>query len=102
MPKLDSQNRLNIPNQLMEIAETDFSSEIRIYATGKEMYLDNPSKKTSPKKCFGQVNVDQKGRFIVPKLLREIFNLKPGDNFALYVLNGRITFKKIVFIPENR
>lgn len=102
MAKIDTQNRLVIPKGLMEISHTDFSKDVRLFFCGKELFLDNPSSKNSRRNCLGEVLIDEHNRFFVPKLARELLNLKAGDNISFYVRNDRITFKKVLFIPENR
>ena len=102
MSKMDKQNRLVVPHRLIKISKTDFSKEVRLFVRGKELFLDNASSRHSSCNCLGQVLLDTHNRFFVPKLAREILNLKSGDNFSFYVQNGSITFKKVFFIPENR
>ena len=102
MAKLDTQNRLTLPQALVEISDTDFNSDVRLFFRGKELFLDNPSPSNSKKNCLGEIHLDEHHRFFVPKLAREVFNLKPGDNINFYVLNGKITFRKFFFIPEIR
>ncbi len=102
MAKLDKQNRLVVPQELIKISHTDFSKDVRLFFCGKELFLDNPSLKNSRRNCLGEIALDEHSRFFVPKLARELLNLKPGDNISFYVRNDRITFKKVFFIPENR
>ena len=102
MAKIDKQNRLIVPESLIKIVHTDFTNDVRVFISGKELFLDNPSPKNSRRNCLGEVYLDEHNRFFVPKLAREILNLKPGDNISFYVRNDRVTFKKILFIPENR
>lgn len=102
MAKLDSQNRLTIPKDLVEISDTDFNGTLLLFAKGKELFLDNSSQKNFKCHCLGEIHLDEHRRFFLPKLAREIFNLKPGDNINFYVLEGKVTFKKFFFIPEIR
>lgn len=102
MAKLDKQNRLIIPKALIEISDTDFTGDVRLFIRGKELFLDNPSKKNSRHNCLGEIQLDEHNRFFVPKLARELLNLKPNDNVSFYVQYGKVTFKKVFFIPENR
>ena len=102
MAKIDKQNRLVVPQSLMEISHTNFTKDVRLFFCGNELFLDNPSPKNSMRNCLGEVSIDEHNRFFVPKLAREVLNLKSGDNIMFYVLNDRVTFKKLFFIPENR
>ncbi|MBQ8043470.1 MAG: hypothetical protein IJ272_04900 [Clostridia bacterium] len=102
MAKLDKQNRLIVPKSLIEISDTDFNEDVRLFFRGKELFLDNPSNKNSRHNCLGEIQLDKHNRFFVPKLARELLNLKPGDNISFYIQNGNVTFKKIFFVPENR
>jgi len=102
MTKLDKQNRLVVPKNLVEISDTDFSGDVRLFLWGRELFLDNPSKWNRKNSCLGEIQIDEHRRFIVPKLAREILNLKPNDNISFYVQYGKVTFKKVFFIPENR
>lgn len=102
MAKLDKQNRLIVPKELIEISDTDFTEDVRLFFRGKELFLDNPSRKNSRHNCLGEINLDEHRRFFVPKLARELLNLKPGDNISFYVQCDKVTFKKVFFIPENR
>lgn len=102
MAKIDKQNRLVVPQSLTQISHTDFSKDVRLFFCGKELFLDNPSAKNSRRNCLGEVFLDEHNRFFIPKLARELLNLKPGDSISFYVRNNRVTFKKILFIPENR
>lgn len=102
MAKLDKQNRLIVPKGLIEISDTDFKGNVQLFFKGKEFFLDNPSKKNSRHNCLGEIQLDEHNRFFVPKLAREVLNLKPGDNIISYVQYGKVTFKKVFFIPENR
>ena len=102
MAKLDNQNRLTVPKALVEISDTDFNGELKLFFRGKELFLDSPSAKNFQRSCLGEIRLDEHNRFFVPKLAREVLNLKPGDNMSFYVVNGKVTFKKIFFIPENR
>lgn len=102
MAKLDKQNRLLIPKNFLKIAKTDFSNELRIYLYGSDFYIDNPSAKNSRNACLGKITLNEKGRFTIPKLARDVLNLKPNDNVTCFILNDKVTFRKIFFIPENR
>ena len=102
MAKLANQDRLTIPTNLIEISDTDFSGDVRLFYKGKQLFLDNPSKKNSLRNCLGEIHLDEQRRFFLPKLAREVFNIKSGDNITFYVLDGKVTFKKFFFIPENR
>lgn len=102
MAKIDKQNRLVVPHNLMEISHTDFSKDVRLFVCGKELFLDNPYSKNSRHHCLGEIRLDEHNRFFVPKLAREVLNLKSGDNISFYVQNDRVTFKKVFFIPENK
>lgn len=102
MAKVDKQNRLVVPQSLIQISRTDFSKDVRLFICGKELFLDNPSPQNSRRNCLGEVSIDEHSRFFVSKLARELLNLKPGDNISFYVRNDRVTFKKVLFIPENR
>lgn len=102
MAKLDNQNRLIIPKNLLEIAELDIHSEVRLYIRGKELYFDTASHQNNKAYCIGTVKVQDNGRFHLPKLAREILNCKPDSNFTFYLYDGKIFFKKLFFIPEIR
>ncbi len=102
MAKIDNQNRLVVPKDLIKISHTDFSNELRLFVCGKELFIDNPSSQNSKRYCLGEVHLDDHNRFFVPKLARELLNLKSGDNISFYVQNNRVTFKKVFYIPENR
>ena len=102
MSKLDNQNRLVIPKNLLEIAKFDINSEVRLYIRGKELYFDTPSKQNFRVHCVGTVKIHDNGRFHLPKLARDILNCKPDSNFSFYLYDGKICFKKIFFIPEIR
>ena len=102
MPKLDKQNRIHVPKNLLRIAKTDFSKEIRIYLYGTDFYIDNPSVKNSRNACLGKIILNEKGRFTIPKLARQVLGLKENDNITCFLLDDKVTFRKIFFIPENR
>ena len=102
MAKMDKQNRLVVPKNLMGISHTDFTKDVRLFFCGKELFLDNPSPQNSRRNCLGEIILDEHNRFFVPKLARELLNLKSGDNISFYVRNDRVTFQKVLFIPENR
>lgn len=102
MAKLDSQHRIIIPKNILKLAKTDFTKEVRLYVYGKDFYLDNPSSKNRRVSCLGEINLDPKGRFIIPKLARQALGLKANDNITCFLLEDKVTFRKIFFIPENR
>ena len=102
MAKLDSKNRLTIPNNLIQSVDTDFKKDIFLYFEGNEFYLDNASKGNFNKHCLGKIAFGPKNRICIPKEARKFLRLDSSSNIACYVTRGHITFKKIVFIPENR
>lgn len=102
MAKLDKQNRLHIPKNLLEITTTDFSKEVRVYFRVKEIFLDNPSTKNRRECCLGVVTVDSKGRFFASKLIRDFLGIDSKSNITCFVHQDKITFRKLFFIPENR
>ena len=102
MAKLDNQHRITIPKSILEIAKTDFTQELRLYVYGKDFYIDNPSKLNRRICCLGVITLDSKGRLIIPKIARQVLNLKANDNITCFLLDDKITFRKVFFIPENR
>jgi AbrB family looped-hinge helix DNA binding protein len=73
-----------------------------MYLYGTDFYIDNPSEKNSRNACLGKIILSKKGRFTIPKLARQILNLKPNDNVTCFLLDDKVTFRKVCFIPENR
>ena len=102
MAKLDSQNRILIPKSILEISKTDFTQELRLYLHGMDFYIDNPSTYNRSVSCLGAITINEKGRFTIPKIAREVLNLKVNDNITCFLLDDKITFRKVFFIPENR
>ena len=96
MVKLDNRNRLTISKKLMKVVETNFNDTLMLYANGKEFFVDNPSDKYSSKYCLGIIKLDSIGRFYVPKVVRNMFSLKPHQCLACYVHNNKITFRHLV------
>lgn len=102
MAKLDKHHRILIPKNILKIANTDFSKELRLYQHGMDFYIDNPLPENRRVLCFGTITINDKGRFVVPKVARDVLGLKANDNITCFLLNDKATFRKVFFIPENR
>ena len=94
MSKLDSQNRLLIPRHLLELSNTNFDEEIRLYFIGKQIFLDNPSNRNRRTCCLGSIKLDEKYRFILPKNAREFLNINQQSTLIFYVRCNKISFRK--------
>ena len=102
MAKLDKQNRLLIPKNLMKSSDTDFEEEVRLYVRNNKFYLDNPSLENRRIPSLGNLKIDSKGRFFLTKSMREFLRIDEHSEISCYLIDGKVTFKKIFFIPENR
>lgn len=102
MANLDKQNRLVIPRPLMLASTTDFSKEVRIYVKGNIFFLDNPSMKNRRIPNLGSVKVDCKGRFCIFKSARDFLRIDQSSQIYCYLHEDKVTFKRLLLIPENR
>lgn len=97
MSKLNKENRLLIPKDILELSNVNLNEEVRIYLCGKEILLDNPSQKHHNMLCVGKANIDAQHRLFVTKLLRNAFCLTSESNVICYVREGTIILRKVVF-----
>ena len=102
MAKLDKQNRLLIPKNLMKSTNIDFEKEVRLYLRGNEFYLDNPSFENRRIANLGSVNIESKGRICLTKSMRKFLQIDNNSEISCYLIDDKVTFKKIFFIPETR
>lgn len=102
MAKLDSQNRLLIPTSLIKSTNTNLQEEIRLYLCGQYFYLDNPSFENAKIPNLGQITLDSQHRLFVKAHMQEALGIDKNTNLTCFLLNEKITFKRVLFIPENR
>lgn len=93
--KLDKQNRLFIPKEVLELSTIDLTQEVRIYLQGNEFFLDNPHNKHINKDCLGKIKIHPKHHFFVPTQIRDAFRLVTGDIILCFIREGTITFRKV-------
>lgn len=89
--KLDKQGRARIPKDLFSLAGlSNTTQQLKIYIPDqKTIILHNDNELISRLKCFGYVKLDSKGRFTVPKDIRDYIKL---ENYIVFVQNNRIVF----------
>ena len=95
MSKIDTRCRIALPRDLTLMVNTNFNANLRLYVKGQKLFLDNPSPENYNIPCLGEISLNETRRFVIPQMARNIFNLKPGDEIAFYISEGKLAFKRI-------
>lgn len=90
--KLDKQGRARIPKDLFSLVGLSSTThQLKIYIPDSEtIILNNDIDLISRLGCFGYVKLDSKGRFTVPKDIRDYIKL---ENYIVFVQNNRIVLR---------
>lgn len=48
------------------------------------------------------VRISSKGQIAIPQEIRKIFHIKPGDEFFVKIVEGRLLLEPVITIPKNQ
>lgn len=89
--KIDSQGRINIPLELLEFVEINNEHKVALCLTNTGIKLKSTQFDLQNEKIIGFVNIDEKGRFVIPKYLLE----KGKKKFSIYILNKELIIESV-------
>ena len=95
MLKLDKQNRIHIPVEVLNASKINLNEDVMIYVEKDVFFISNPSAKFTKNMCFGKLYIDVHKRFVIPKQIRELMNIDRKANLLCFIKDNIITFKKI-------
>lgn len=86
MAKIDCKNQVVLPKDLIVTVNKNFDANVYVYVKGNRLFLDNPSPENYHIPCLCKIKFYNGRRFLIPVMVRSIFNLNIGDELDYYIL----------------
>ena len=87
--RIDKQGRITMPKDLLDLIEIKIPRQIFLCSSNEGIIMKNKEDISDTDKIIGIVSLDHKGRFILPKYLRE-----KDQEVVIFVKQGMLMIKE--------